>query len=264
MEQKEQRSKRLRAALQMAEAIRGEARHFADLPPGMRPDKMVGAGKQFNELVNWLQQELDIRLPIVPLPDDPDPSTLSLAATQLVGALKVLIGEEIVEEPKERKREPVLRIREQKSPVEFSELVITSAEELAELMRTGLPEWIKSVVAKATGIAEKVASKATEEVCKPVETVVVEREEKREEEQEKEREETTEQVERKSVSERLEELGELVEDITEELAEVEEELAEAIEEGYLTEELKAHLESKRARLRQKLKETLQAIQAALE
>ncbi|MFN3422158.1 MAG: hypothetical protein ACK40X_10605, partial [Armatimonadota bacterium] len=103
MEQQEQRRKRLRAALQMAEALRKEARHFADLPPGMRPEKLVGAGKQFNELVNWLQQELDIRLPIVPLPDDPDPSTLSLATTQLVGALQVLIGEEIVEEPKQRK-----------------------------------------------------------------------------------------------------------------------------------------------------------------
>ncbi len=253
MEQQEQRKKRLRAALQMAEALRREARHFADLPPGMRPDKMVGAGKQFNELVNWLQQELDIRLPIVSLPDDPDPSTLSLAATQLVGALQVLIGEEILEEPKERKREPVLRIREQKSPVEFSELVITSAEELAELMRTGLPEWIKSVVAKATSVAEKAMSKATEEICKPVETAVIEREE---------RKETQGQAGRID-AERLEELGELIEDITEELAEVEEELAEAVEEGYLTEELKAQLESKRARLRQKLKETLQAMQSAL-
>ena len=253
MEQQEQRKKRLRAALQMAEALRREARHFADLPPGMRPDKMVGAGKQFNELVNWLQQELDIRLPIVSLPDDPDPSTLSLAATQLVGALQVLIGEEILEEPKERKREPVLRIREQKSPVEFSELVITSTEELAELMRTGLPEWIKSVVAKATSVAEKAMSKATEEICKPVETAVIEREE---------RKETQGQAGRID-AERLEELGELIEDITEELAEVEEELAEAIEEGYLTEELKAQLESKRARLRQKLKETLQAMQSVL-
>ncbi len=253
MEQQEQRKKRLRAALQMAEALRREARHSADLPPGMRPDKLVGAGKQFNELVDWLQQELDIRLPIVSLPDDPDPSTLSLAATQLVGALQVLIGEEILEEPKERKREPVLRIREQKSPVEFSELVITSTEELAELMRTGLPEWIKSVVAKATSVAEKAMSKATEEVCKPVETVVIEREE---------RKEAQEQAGRID-AERLEELGELIEDITEELAEVEEELAEAIEEGYLTEELKAQLESKRARLRQKLKETLQAMQSAL-
>ena len=253
MEQQEQRKKRLRAALQMAEALRREARHSADLPPGMRPDKLVGAGKQFNELVDWLQQELDIRLPIVSLPDDPDPSTLSLAATQLVGALQVLIGEEILEEPKERKREPVLRIREQKSPVEFSELVITSTEELAELMRTGLPEWIKSVVAKATSVAEKAMSKATEEVCKPVETVVIEREE---------RKETQGQAGRID-AERLEELGELIEDITEELAEVEEELAEAIEEGYLTEELKVQLESKRARLRQKLKETLQAMQSVL-
>ncbi len=255
MEQQEQKRKRLRAALQMAEALRKEARHFADLPPEFQPGKLIGAGKQFNELVNWLQQELDIRLPIVPLPDDPDPSTLSLATTQLVGALQVLIGEEIIEEPKERKREPVLRIREQKSPVEFSELVITSAEELAELLRTGLPEWIKSVIAKATSTAEKAVSKAAEEVSKPAETICIEREE--------ERKETSEQIERMNVAERLEELGELIEDITEELAEVEEELAEAIEEGYLTEELKAQLESKRARLRQRLKETLQAMQKAL-
>lgn len=254
MEQQEQKRKRLRAALQMAEALRKEARRSDDLPPGMRPEKLVGAGKQFNELVNWLQQELDIRLPIAPLPDDLDPSTLSLATTQLVGALQVLIGEEIVEEPKERKREPVLRIREQKSPVEFSELVITSAEELAELLRTGLPEWIKSVVAKATSVSEKAVSKV-EEISKPVDTICIE--------WEKERKETSEQTERMSVAERLEELGELVEDIAEELAEVEEELAEAIEEGYLTEELKARLESKRARLRQRLKETLQAMQNAL-
>jgi hypothetical protein len=239
----------------MAEALRKEARHFADMPPGMRPEQLVGAGKQFNELVNWLQQELDIRLPIVPLPDDPDPSTLSLATTQLVGALQVLIGEEIVEEPRERKREPVLRIRDQKSPVEFSEVVITSAEELAELLRTGLPEWIKSVVAKATSVAEKAMSKAAEEISKPTETICIEREE--------EQKETSEQAERMRVAERLEELGELIEDITEELAEVEEELAEAIEEGYLTEELKAQLESKRSRLRQKLKEALQAMQNAL-
>lgn len=250
MEQQERQRKKLRAALQMAEALRREARHFADLPPGMRPEKLVGAGKQFNELINWLQQELDIRLPIVPLPDDPDPSTLSLATTQLLGALQVLIGEEAFEEPKERKREPVLRIREQKSPVEFSELVITSAEELAELMRTGIPEWIKSVVAKATSIAEKAVSKAVEEAEERKVTIHVE-------------EEPKEAEPSKVTAERLEELGELIEEITEELAEVEEELAEAAEEGELTEELKAHLESKRNRLKQRLKETLQALQHAL-
>ncbi len=256
MEKQEQKGKRLRAALQMAEALRREARSFIELPPGMRPDKLVGAGKQFNELVSWLQQELDIRLPIVSLPDDPDPSTLLLAATQLVGALQVIIGEEIPEEPKERKREPVLRIREQKSPVEFSELVITSAEELAGLLRTGLPEWIKSVVEKATKVAEKAVSKATEEAVKSAETVpVVERKE--------EQKESQEQATGENVAERLEELGELVEEITEELAEVEEEIAEAIEEGYLTEDLEAKLKAKRAKLKQRLEETLNALQQVL-
>ena len=250
MEQQERQEKRLRAALRMAEVLRREARHFADLPPGLRPEKLTGAGKQFNEFVNWMQQELGIRLPFSPLPDDPDPTTLSLAATQLVGALQVLIGEEVVEEPKERKREPVLRIREQKSPVEFSELVITSAEELAELLRTGLPEWIKSVVAKAAGIAEKAVAKATEEVERTVQTVRVECEEEKEEAK-------SEDVER------VEELGEHIEDLTEELAEVEEELAEAAEEGYLTEELKAQLEARKARIKQKLKEALRALQHAL-
>ncbi|MFA0783385.1 hypothetical protein [Fervidibacter sacchari] len=250
MEQQERQEKRLRAALRMAEVLRREARHFADLPPGLRPEKLTGAGKQFNEFVNWMQQELGIRLPFSPLPDDPDPTTLSLAATQLVGALQVLIGEEVVEEPKERKREPVLRIREQKSPVEFSELVITSAEELAELLRTGLPEWIKSVVAKAAGIAEKAVAKATEEVERTVQTVRVECEEEKEEAK-------PEDVER------VEELGEHIEDLTEELAEVEKELAEAAEEGYLTEELKAQLEARKARIKQKLKEALRALQHAL-
>ncbi len=250
MEQQERQEKRLRAALRMAEVLRREARHFADLPPGLRPEKLTGAGKQFNEFVNWMQQELGIRLPFSPLPDDPDPTTLSLAATQLVGALQVLIGEEVMEEPKERKREPVLRIREQKSPVEFSELVITSAEELAELLRTGLPEWIKSVVAKAADIAEKAVAKATEEVERTVQTVRVECEEEKEEAK-------LEDVER------VEELGEHIEDLTEELAEVEEELAEAAEEGYLTEELKAQLEARKARIKQKLKEALRALQHAL-
>ncbi|MCS3919523.1 hypothetical protein Q2T83_13020 [Fervidibacter sacchari] len=250
MEQQERQEKRLRAALRMAEVLRREARHFADLPPGLRPEKLTGAGKQFNEFVNWMQQELGIRLPFSPLPDDPDPTTLSLAATQLVGALQVLIGEEVMEEPKERKREPVLRIREQKSPVEFSELVITSAEELAELLRTGLPEWIKSVVAKAADIAEKAVAKATEEVERTVQTVRVECEEEKEEAK-------SEDVER------VEELGEHIEDLTEELAEVEEELAEAAEEGYLTEELKAQLEARKARIKQKLKEALRALQHAL-
>jgi len=250
MEQQERQEKRLRAALRMAEVLRREARHFADLPPGLRPEKLTGAGKQFNEFVNWMQQELGIRLPFSPLPDDPDPTTLSLAATQLVGALQVLIGEEVVEEPKERKREPVLRIREQKSPVEFSELVITSAEELAELLRTGVPEWIKSVVAKAAGIAEKAVAKATEEVERTVQTVRVECEEEKEEAK-------PEDVER------VEELGEHIEDLTEELAEVEKELAEAAEEGYLTEELKAQLEARKARIKQKLKEALRALQHAL-
>jgi vacuolar-type H+-ATPase subunit I/STV1 len=250
MEQQERQEKRLRAALRMAEVLRREARHFADLPPGLRPEKLAGAGKHFNELVNWMQQELGIRLPFSPLPDDPDPTTLSLAATQLVGALQVLIGEEVVEEPKERKREPVLRIREQKSPVEFSELVITSAEELAELLRTGLPEWIKSVVTKATEIAEKAVSKATEEVERTAQTVQIECEEEKEEAGAEK-------------AEQLEELGEHIEELTEELAEVEEELAEAVEEGYLTEELKAQLEAKKARIKQKLKETLRALQHAL-
>jgi vacuolar-type H+-ATPase subunit I/STV1 len=250
MEQQERQEKRLRAALRMAEVLRREARHFADLPPGLRPEKLAGAGKQFNEFVNWMQQELGIRLPFSPLPDDPDPTTLSLAATQLVGALQVLIGEEVVEEPKERKREPVLRIREQKSPVEFSELVITSAEELAELLRTGLPEWIKSVVAKATEIAEKAVSKATEEVERTAQTVQIECEEEKEEAGAEK-------------AEQLEELGEHIEELTEELAEVEEELAEAAEEGYLTEELKAQLEAKKARIKQKLRETLRALQHAL-
>jgi vacuolar-type H+-ATPase subunit I/STV1 len=250
MEQQERQEKRLRAALRMAEVLRREARHFADLPPGLRPEKLAGAGKQFNEFVNWMQQELGIRLPFSPLPDDPDPTTLSLAATQLVGALQVLIGEEVVEEPKERKREPVLRIREQKSPVEFSELVITSAEDLAELLRTGLPEWIKSVVAKATEIAEKAVSKATEEVERTAQTVQIECEEEKEEAGAEK-------------AEQLEELGEHIEELTEELAEVEEELAEAAEEGYLTEELKAQLEAKKARIKQKLRETLRALQHAL-
>ncbi len=250
MEQQERREKRLRAALRMAEVLRGEARHFADLPPGLRPEKLAGAGKQFNEFVNWMQQELGIRLPFSPLPDDPDPTTLSLAATQLVGALQVLIGEEVVEEPKERKREPVLRIREQKSPVEFSELVITSAEELAELLRTGLPEWIKSVVAKAADIAEKAVSKATEGVERTVQTVQIECEEEKEEAG-------------VAKAEQLEELGEHIEELAEELAEVEEELAEAAEEGYLTEELKTQLEARKARIKQKLKEALRALQHAL-
>ena len=250
MEQRENQQKKLRAALQMAKAIRREAQRSADMPPGLQPEKLEGAGKQFNELVEWLQQELGFRLPLSHLPDDPHPTALSMAATQLVGALQILIGEEVIEEPKERKREPVLRIREQKSPVEFSELVITSAEELAELLRTGLPEWIKSVVAKATDIAEKAVSKATEEVERAVQTVRVECEEEKEEAK-------TEDVER------LEELGERVEDLTEELAEVEEELAEAAEEGYLTEELKAQLEAKKARIKQKLKEALRALQHAL-
>jgi hypothetical protein len=40
-------------------------------------------------------------------------------------------------------------------------------------------------------------------------------------------------------------------------------LAEAVEEGYLTEELKAQLEAKKARIKQKLRETLRALQHAL-
>lgn len=252
MEQQERQRKRLRAALQMAEALRREAKHFSDLPPGMRPEKLTGAGKQFNELVNWLQQELEIRLPIVSLPDDPDPSTLSLAATQLVGALQVLVGEEVLEEPKERKREPILRVREQKSPEEFSEVVITSTEELAELLKTGLPEWIKTVIARATSI-EKVASKAIGgEGESPAQTVKLEGEEGHGE------------IETHKIDpERLEELGELVEELTEELAEVEEELAEAETEGELTEELKAQLESRKARIKHRLQETLRALQHAL-
>jgi hypothetical protein len=52
---------------------------------------------------------------------------------------------------------------------------------LAELLRTGLPEWIKSVVAKATEIAEKAVSKATEEVERTAQTVQIECEEEKEE-----------------------------------------------------------------------------------
>ncbi|MGQ9462732.1 MAG: hypothetical protein ACUVTP_04140 [Candidatus Fervidibacter sp.] len=252
MEQQERQRKRLRAALQMAEALRREAKYSTEWPPEMRPQKLTGAGKQFNELVNWLQQELEIRLPIAPLPDDPDPSTLSLATTQLVGALQILVGEEVFEEPKERKREPILRIREQKSPVEFSELVITSTEELAELLKTGLPEWIKTVIAKATSI-EKAASKATGgEVESTAQTVKLEGEEGHEE------------IETRKIDpERLEELGEFVEELTEELAEVEEELAEAEDKGELTEELKAQLESRKAHIKHRLQEALRALQYAL-
>lgn len=263
MEQEGYLEKQLRVALKMAKALEKEAKHFSELPPELRPEKLVGAGKQFNELVSWTQQELGVKLPFTPLPDDPTPEVLSLAAAQLVGALQGLAGEgigETIEEHRGRKREPILRIREQKSPVEYSELVITSAEELAELLKSGFPEWIKNIVAKATGIAEKAASKTADIAEKAAS--------KAPEETEKQTQVFRVEGEGKEVAsfksgEQIEELGELVEELTEEIAEVEGELAEAAEEGYLTEDLKAQLESKKARLKQKLKEVLQSLQTTL-
>ncbi len=261
MEQQEQFKKRLRIALRMAEALQKEARRIVDLPVGMRPEVVTGAGKQFNELTNWLQQELGIRLPVAPLPDDPDPFALSLAVTQLVGALQVILGEEGIvevevkeEEVKERKREPVLRVRDQRSPTEFSEVVIASAEELAELLRTGLPEWIKTVVKTATATEKAVAeavTKAQQETSpapkpEPTETVRVAQPEAGQ-----------------PLHERLEEVGDWLEDIAEDLEEIDEEWQEAAEEGELTEERRAKLATRRQKLLQQVREALQALQQAL-
>ncbi|MFA0777460.1 MAG: hypothetical protein PVTTEEND_001174, partial [Candidatus Fervidibacter sp.] len=149
MEQQAQQ-RLLQAAIQMAEALYRQASQWVY---HLEFGDLAGPGKQFNELVRWLQQELGIRLPFPPLPEDVDPRSLTLAAAQLVAALRGIAGEVVPEEPtaerQKRECEPILRIREQKSPVEFTELVVTSAEQLAELLRTNLPDWIKTVVAKA-------------------------------------------------------------------------------------------------------------------
>ncbi len=257
MEQtQEQRKGQLRIALRMAEALQKEARRAAEQPPGLRPEVLVGVGRQFNELVNWLQQELGVRLPLAPIHDDPDPFTLSFAATQLVGALRVLLGEEeeaAEEESQKRKRErePILRIREQKSPVEFSEVVITSAEELADLLRTGLPSWLKTIVREATGVAGKAVSRAVATAEQPVER------------SEAETVRLSGAEPTIPLHERLEEFAELLEDTAEELEEIEEEWREAEEEGELTEERKAQLQAKQQRLLQRVHESLHALQQIL-
>lgn len=256
----EQQKLQLKAVLKMVEALAEEAHQAARQPPGIRPEKMHGAGRQVNELVQWVQQELNVRLPIAPLPDDPDPFTLSLTVAQLKGALRVLAGEEVAEEEikEKEKREPILRIRDQKSPVEFSEVVITSTKELTELLRTGLPEWVKQIIAKATGKAEEAVKKAAEEVKAVVEAETVRLEG---EEAPKSERVTVRLGER--LSERLENFGELLEESADELEEVEEELQEAVEEGELTEERKAQLEAKRQKIKQRIKEAMQSLQQAL-
>jgi hypothetical protein len=265
MEQQAQQ-KRLQAAIQMAETLHKEARHYANLLPGLGPDKLIGAGKQFNELVQWLQQELGIRLPFPPLPEDVDPRSLTLAAAQLVAALRGIAGEvmpeELTAERQKREREPILRIREQKSPVEFTELVVTSAEQLAELLRTNLPDWIKTVVAKATQAAErataeamKVAEQAVAEAMKVAEQAAAEAKAKQSGDETVRIEAGCPTSER--LSERLEEVAELLEEIADELEDVEEELADAAEEGRLTDALKARLMEKRARLLAQVQELME-------
>jgi DNA repair exonuclease SbcCD ATPase subunit len=262
MEQQAQQ-RLLQAAIQMAEALYRQASQWVY---HLEFGDLAGAGKQFNELVQWLQQELGIRLPFPPLPEDVDPRSLTLAAAQLVAALRGIAGEVMPEEPtaerQKREREPILRIREQKSPVEFTELVVTSAEQLAELLRTNLPDWIKTVVAKATQAAErataeamKVADQAVAEAMKVAEQAAAEA--------------TAKQAGGETVrigagrptserlSERLEEVAELLEEIADELEDVEEELADAAEEGRLTDALKARLMEKRARLLAQVQELME-------
>ncbi|MFA0767129.1 MAG: hypothetical protein OXFUSZZB_000457 [Candidatus Fervidibacter sp.] len=264
MEQQAQQ-RLLQAAIQMAEALYRQASQWVY---HLEFGDLAGAGKQFNELVQWLQQELGIRLPFPPLPEDVDPRSLTLAAAQLVAALRGIAGEvmpkELTAERQKREREPILRIREQKSPVEFTELVVTSAEQLAELLRTNLPDWIKTVVAKATQAAErataeamKVADQAVAEAMKVAEQAAAEATAK------------AKQVGGETVrigagrptserlSERLEEVAELLEEIADELEDVEEELADAAEEGRLTDALKARLMEKRARLLAQVQELME-------
>ncbi|MFA0749705.1 MAG: hypothetical protein SLRJCFUN_000108 [Candidatus Fervidibacter sp.] len=264
MEQKE-RQRLLQAAIQMAEALHRQASQWVF---HFEVGNLAGAGKQFNELVQWLEQELGIRLPFAPLPEDVDPRSLTLVTAQLVGALKGLAGEETVvpltqnpvpspQSLQNREREPILRIREQKSPVEFTELVVTSAEQLAELLRTNLPDWIKTVVAKATQAAER----ATAEAMKAADRAVAEAQAKQGGK--------TARIEAgrltsERLSERLEEVAELLEEVADELEDVEEELADAAEEGRLTDELKARLTERRARLLARVREALQGLMATLE
>lgn len=242
----EQQQMHLKAALKMAEALQKEAQRITEQPPPFRPEKVIGGGEQLNVMVQWLKDKLGINLPFAPLPSDPDPFTLSFAATHLVSALRVLAGEEPAEEPKGEEREPIIRIRDQKSPVAFSEVVITSTKELAELLRTELPEWTKQIITKATGKAKK-----EEEVCVCVK-----------EEGEEQKEAVTVRLPGK-LSERLERFEELLEEATDELEEVEEELAEAAEEGELTKERRAELEAKRQQIIQRIREATKGLEQTL-
>jgi hypothetical protein len=261
MEQQAQQ-RLLQAAIQMAEALYRQASQWVY---HLEFGDLAGAGKQFNELVQWLQQELGIRLPFPPLPEDVDPRSLTLAAAQLVAALRGIAGEvmpkELTAERQKREREPILRIREQKSPVEFTELVVTSAEQLAELLRTNLPDWIKTVVAKATQAAER----ATAEAMKVADQAVAEAMKVAEQAAEAKAKQSGDETVRieagcptsERLSERLEEVAELLEEIADELEDVEEELADAAEEGRLTDALKARLMEKRARLLAQVQELME-------
>jgi len=273
MEQKE-RQRLLQVAIQMAEALHRQASKWVytyhDTTIGVN---IPGAGKQFNELVQWIQQELGIRLPFAPLPEDVDSLSLTLVAAQLVAALRVIAGEVVPEEPtaerRKREREPILRIREQKSPVECTELVVTSAEQLAELLRTNLPEWIKTVVAKATQAAERATAEAMKVADQAVAEAMKAAEQAAAKAQAKQGGSETVRIEvgrptSERLSERLEEVAELLEEVADELEDVEEELANAAEEGRLTDELKACLMEKRARLLAQVREALQGLMAALE
>gem|GEM_PF-3317906 len=103
------------------------ARDFPDCPESaadaVRSETLRGVAPRYafhqamRYLNHWLQPELSIRLPILPLPNDP--FTLTMVATPTSWSVpKFCWPKEAAEEPKERRQEqePIIRIREQKSP----------------------------------------------------------------------------------------------------------------------------------------------------
>ncbi|MCS7222994.1 MAG: hypothetical protein NZ959_00330 [Armatimonadetes bacterium] len=265
----EQKKVLLRGVLAQLDALAEELRRMESqfsqyelTGAGPTPTSLPAINRQWNALLAWTKEILQMSLPLEPLDDSADRFALRAAVRQLSGFIRGLLGhpapEEKPEEKKER-REPLIRIREQKSPTEFTEVYVASAEEIKELIQAAVPDWIKEIIRKAK------PGKKTEEPQPPPS------EEPKEPPQSKTvtlsavpTEDLEELVDK--AKEELEELEDLVEDAVEELDDLKEELEEAREEGkkLSLSEVRARLREKKERMLHRIGERLRSLRESLE
>ncbi len=252
----------LRALSDELKRLESQFAHYELTGAGPSPTSLPEINRQFNRVISWTQEMLQVSLPIQPLEENADRFSLGSAVRQAIGFIEAILGETGTAPKPPERREPLVRVREQKSPTEFTEVCVASAEEIKELIQSALPDWIRKFIRRAVTTREKQEETVTERAEAPAE-------ESREPQTVRLTEEETpehleEAVER--MREELEKFEDQVEDAADELEDVKEKLEEEMETGkrLTKEEIEARLRQEKARILHRLEERFQALKRTLE